>query len=56
VDAPSWGNNQIDYLARLSTAAAREWIFSPARRDGRNVESVQVLEFSFNRTGVVQAP
>jgi len=56
VDALSRGNNQIDYLARLSTAAAREWVFSPARRDGRNVESVQVLEFSFDRTGVVQAP
>ncbi|PYT17553.1 MAG: hypothetical protein DMG59_07075 [Acidobacteria bacterium] len=47
----SRGNALIDYLSNLSVNAAREWLFLPARRGDRNVESEMVLEFGFNSNG-----
>jgi len=56
VDALSRGNTLVEYLSRVSASAAREWVFTPARRDGRDVDSIETLEFVFDRSGIVQSP
>jgi hypothetical protein len=48
----SHGGTLIENLSDLSVNAAREWVFAPARRKGRDVESNTVLEFVFNNQGI----
>jgi hypothetical protein len=48
----SHGGSMIESLSDLSVNAAREWVFSPARKKGRDVESNTVLEFVFDNQGI----
>ena len=50
--ALSHGGTLIEDLSNLSVNAAREWVFAPARRKGRDVESNTVLDFVFDNKGV----
>jgi hypothetical protein len=51
-DSLSHGGTLIEYLSNLSVNAAREWLFAPARREGRAVNSDTVLEFVFDKQGI----
>jgi hypothetical protein len=51
-DSLSHGGTLVDYLANLSVTAAREWLFAPARREGRAVDSDTVLQFVFDNQGI----
>ena len=44
------------YFARLAADAARQWKFSPARRDGQAVASAWTVRFEFTRGGVRAIP
>lgn len=50
-DSLSHGGTTIENLSELSVNAAREWLFAPARRKGRDVESNTVLRFVFDNKG-----
>ena len=52
----SHGGTLIEYLSNISVSAAREWLFAPARREGRNVDSDTVLEFVFDNKGIEDSP
>ena len=51
-DSLSHGGTLIEDLATLSVDAARDWLFVPARRKGRDVESDTVLDFAFDNKGI----
>jgi hypothetical protein len=51
-DSLSHGGTLVEYLANLSINAAREWLFAPARREGRAVDSDTVLQFVFDNQGI----
>jgi hypothetical protein len=55
-DSLSHGGTLIEYFSNLSVNAAREWLFAPARRQGRNVDSDTVLEFVFENKGIESLP
>jgi hypothetical protein len=52
----SHGSRLIAYLSRISVSAAREWLFAPARRAGRDVDSDTVLEFVFANKEIEPSP
>jgi hypothetical protein len=52
----SHGGALIEYLSNLSANAAREWVFTPARRQGRDVETDTVLPFVFDHKGIESGP
>ena len=55
-------NAQLDapgpskYFAGLSEKAARGWLFSSPRADGRGVASEWLIRFDYSRAGVHAAP
>jgi hypothetical protein len=51
-DSLSHGGTLIEYFSNLAVNAAREWLFTPAHLEGRNVESDTVLEFVFDNKGI----
>jgi hypothetical protein len=55
-DSLSHGGTLIEYLSNLSVNAARGWLFAPARREARNVDSDTVLEFVFDNNGIQLSP
>jgi hypothetical protein len=55
-DSLSHGGTLIEYLSHLSVNAAREWLFTPARREGREVDSETVLQFIFDNKGIESSP
>jgi hypothetical protein len=55
-DSLSHGGTLIEYFSNLSVNAARGWLFSPARRQARNVDSDTVLEFVFDNNEIQSSP
>ena len=43
----SRGNALMEHLSKIAVQAARQWTFSPARREGKNVPSEIMLQFQF---------
>jgi outer membrane biosynthesis protein TonB len=43
----SRGNPLMEHLSKIAVKAARQWTFSPARRDGQSVPSETMLQFQF---------
>jgi hypothetical protein len=51
-DSMSHGGTLVESLSNLCVNAAREWLFVPARKRGRPVDSNTVLQFVFDNNGV----
>jgi TonB family protein len=43
----SRGNALMEHLSKIAVQAARQWTFSPARREGQSVPSEIMLQFQF---------
>jgi TonB family protein len=41
------GSNENQLLTNAALAAAKEWIFEPAKMNGKNVPSGHAIEFHF---------